>query len=207
MKNLRLLPLIALGSMAMLFVGCATKPPKVNTEFDSQAAFSDAKTFALLPLPKDIPGADPGIMMRLGPTIEQTVRESMTAKGYTEVTNRQDADIAVLIHGKLVPKTDVTDWGFTPYYGAYGWNRGYRGYYGGMYGGSNVTVDQYDEGTLIGEIYDVETKSMIWVGWMTARANTKREGQEERTAAAITRLLNGYPPVGMMPVSGEAMEE
>ncbi len=204
MKLTKLVPLAALAALVIGLTGCATKPPKVNTEFDSAAGFTEAQTFMLLPLPKDIPGADPGIMMRLGPTIEQAVRDSMTAKGYTEVMEKTDADIAVLIHGKMVPKTDVTDWGFQPYYGAYGWNRGYRGYYGGMYGGSNVTVDQYDEGTLIGEVYDVDSKSMIWVGWMTARANTKREGQEERSSAAVARLLNGYPPVGMMPVTDMA---
>lgn len=204
MKLTKLVPLVALAAFAIGLTGCATKPPKVNTEYDSAASFTEATTFVILPLPKNIPGADPGVMMRLGPTIEQSVRDSMTAKGYTETMDKAEADIAVLIHGKLVPKTDVTDWGFTPTYGAYGWNRGYRGYYGGMSMGSNVTVDQYDEGTLIGEVYDVESKSMIWVGWMSARANTKREGQEERAATAVTRLLNGYPPVGMMPVTDMA---
>ena len=140
--------------MAFGVLGCATKPPQVNTEFDSKADFAGARTFAILPLPKTIPGADPGLAMRVSGSVESTVRAAMTAKGYMEV-DKSEADIAILIHGKLVPKTDVTDWGFTPTYGAYGWNRGYRGYYGGMSMGSNVSVDQYDEGTLIGEVYDV----------------------------------------------------
>jgi len=171
----------------------------VNTEFDPGAGFAEAKTFAILPLPKDIPGADPGLAMRVSGTVESTIRSAMTAKGYTEV-DKADADIAVILHGKLVPKTDVTDWGFTPYYGAYGWNSGYRSYCGGMYGGSNVTVDQYNEGTMIAEVYDVDSKSMIWVGWITGRANQKREGEQERIAMNVDRILALYPPMGAMPV-------
>jgi len=202
MKNLRLLSLLALGSLALFHAGCATKPPAVNTEFDPQGDFTAAKTFAILPLPKDIPGADPGLAIRVNDTVEMTIRNAMTAKGYTEV-DQSEADIAILMHGRLVPKTDVTDWGFTPYYGAYGWNRGYRGYYGGMYGGSNVTVDQYNEGTMIAEVYDVDSKSMIWVGWITGRASQKREGEQERVAMNAERILALYPPVGSMPVGKE----
>jgi hypothetical protein len=205
MKPIQILSTLALSAAALAFVGCASKPPKVNTEFDSDAPFTEARTFAILPLPKDIPGADPGLAMRVGDQVLETVRTAMTAKGYTE-TAKEDADIAVLIHGKLVPKTNVTDWGFTPYYGAYGWNRSYRSYYGGYYSTSNVTVDQYDEGTLIGEVYAVDSKSMIWVGWITDRANTKREGEVERITNAVNRLLAQYPPMGAMPV-GDVMDD
>lgn len=200
------LSLLAISVLALGLVGCATKPPKVNTEFDSQADFMGVKTYTILPLPKEIPGADPGLAMRVSGDVVMTVRAAMTAKGYTEAADKASADIAVLVHGKLAPKTDVTDWGFTPTYGAYGWNRGYRGYYGGMYTGSNVTVDQYDEGTLIAEVYDVESKSMIWVGWITGRANTNREGQNERISAGVDRVLGYYPPMGAMPVSDNMAE-
>ena len=59
---------------------------------------------------------------------------------------------------------------------------------------------------MIGEIYDVKSKSMIWVGRMTGRSNPKGAGQAERVDAAVTRLLKGYLPVGWMPVD-DAMEK
>jgi hypothetical protein len=204
MKLSKISSLSLAAVLAVMVAGCATKPPKVNTEFDSQADFKEAKTFAVLPLPKSIPGADPGLAMRVSGTVENTIRAAMTAKGYTEV-EKADADIAVLLHGKLVPKTDVTDWGFTPSYGAYGWNRGYRGYYGGMYAGSSVSVDQYNEGTMIAEVYDVDSKSMIWVGWITGRANQKREGEQERVSMNVDRILALYPPMGAAPIGDEMM--
>jgi hypothetical protein len=205
MKPSKVYCFILVTALSLGLIGCATKPPAVNTEFDSQADFAANETFVILPLPKNIPGADPGLTMRLSSTVENTVRTAMIAKGYREAP-KDEADIAVFIHGKIVPKTDVTDWGFTPTYGAYGWNRGYRGYYGsmGMYGGSNVTVDQYNEGTLIGEVYDVETQSMIWVGWMTGRANQGSEGETARAAAAVDRILALFPAMGAQPI-GDAM--
>ncbi len=206
MQASKILSLVAVAAGSLALVGCAIKPPVVNTEFDSQADFIGAKTFTILPLPNDIPGADPGLALRVSGDVMNTIRTAMTAKGYTEAADKAAADIAVLVHGKLVPKTDVTDWGFTPSFGAYGWNRGYRGYYGGMYTGSNVTVDQYDEGTLIAEVYDVESQSMIWVGWVSGRANTQRDGESERITAGVDRLLALYPAQGAKPV-GPSMEE
>lgn len=206
MKSIKVLPTLLFSLTALIFAGCASKPAPVNTEFDGDADFTTAQTFTILPLPNDIPGADPGLAMRVGDTVQETIRAVMTTKGYTEAASKEEADIAILIHGKLVPKTDVTDWGFTPYYGAYGWNRSYRSYYGGYYGPSNVTVDQYDEGTLIGEVYQVSNKSQIWVGWITDRANRKREGEAERISAAVSRLLAQYPAQGAMPI-GTPIEE
>jgi hypothetical protein len=147
MKLTSVSSLIAFGSLILGLTGC-TSTPKLEVEFDKETDFTKAKTFVVRPIPKDIPGVDPGLVLRVGPAATAAVRSSMVAKGYIEVFEAAKADIAVLIHGKSVPKTDVTDWGFSPYYGA-GWGGAYSY---GMYGGSSVSVDQYDEGTLIVEV-------------------------------------------------------
>jgi hypothetical protein len=185
--------LLAVGA----FTGCQTAP-KVQTEFDATAGFAATKTFSILPLPKNIPGVDPGLILRVGPAATEAVRTSMQAKGYTEAAASKEADLAVLVHGKLVPKTDVTDWGFTPYYGRAGW---YGGYNYGVYGGSNVTVDQYNQGTLIVEVYDVKASKMIWVGWMEDRtdSNPKKDEQAAKVATLINTILATYPAVGAVP--------
>jgi hypothetical protein len=189
--------LIALGSLILGLGGCTTAP-KLNTEYDKETDFTKAKTFVIRPIPKDIPGVDPGLVMRVGPAAAGAVRTAMTGKGYVEVTEPARADIAILIHGKQVPKTDITDWGFTPYAGG-GYYGGYYGMHGGAYMGSSVSVDQYDEGTLIVEVYDVKTRKMIWVGWGVARMTTKTDEQAANVATGITNLLASYPVVGNQP--------
>jgi hypothetical protein len=187
---------VAGAIVAALFSGCQTAP-KVQSEFDKAAPFAAAKTFAVRPLPKQIPGVDPGMVLRVGPAAMDAVRASMKEKGFTEVSDVATADLAVLVHGKVVPKTEITDWGFTPYVGRAGW---YRGYPYGVYGGTNVTVDQYNEGTLIVEVYDIKTKKMIWVGWVTATPSEDKSKQKGQVVAGVAQILAEYPAVGTIPV-------
>jgi len=195
--KIKLVPaLIAFGALVM--AGC-TSAPKLSLDYNKNVDFTKAKTFILKPIPQNIEGVDPGLVMRVGPAAMDAARMTMTSKGYTEVQDRAAADIAVVIHGKAVPKTDVTDWGYTGMYaGRGGWYGGYP--YGGMYGVSNVTVDQYTEGTLIVEVYDVKTKDMIWVGWGTGRMTSKSADQVANVSNGVRDLLNSYPPMGQMPL-------
>ncbi|MBE2212449.1 MAG: DUF4136 domain-containing protein [Opitutaceae bacterium] len=200
MKTKSIPALFVLGSLILGLAGC-TSAPKLQFDFDKQADFTKAKTYIFKPIPQRIEGVDPGLVMRVGPAAADAVRATMSAKGYVEVSDKTKADIAVVVHGKAVPKTDVTDWGMTGgmYYGRGGWYGGYP--YGGMYAGSNVTVDQYTEGTLVVEVYEVATKNMIWVGWGTARMTEKTDEQVSNVSNGIRTLLNNYPAVGQMPVA------
>ena len=191
--------LVAGAIVAAALTGCQTAP-KAQAEFDKTAGFTAVKTFAILPLPKQIPGVDPGLILRVGPAATAAARTSLKAKGYTEATSAANADMAVLVHGKAVPKTEITDWGFTPYAGRTGW---YRGYPYGAYG-SNISVDQYQEGTVIVEIYEVKTQKSIWVGWVTATATEDKSKQAAEVSSGVTQILANYPAVGTIPVEPAA---
>jgi hypothetical protein len=177
---------ILMAFLLILIAGCES-PVKVDSESDPVADLTSYKSFYLLPMPDKIPGADPGAVLRVKSIVRDAVRETLIDKGYTE-TSKEDADFAVNMTGKVVPKTDVTDWGYS-YAPRGGW--GYRyPYYG--YGTSNVTVDQYDEGSLILEIFDNEKGEMVWVGWGTAR--TRSSGPDpDRLEGTIMDILARFP--------------
>ena len=185
--SIRTLSLSILTALSLtIFSGCET-PVKVDSEVDPEANLASYETFGVLPMPNNIPGADPGAVMRIRSTARETVVENLTSKGYREVSLEQ-ADFAVNITGKVVPKTDVTDWGYS-YAPRTRW--GYRyPYYG--YGTSNVTVDQYDEGSLIIEVFDNDRDEMVWVGWGTARTSSKGP-DPEKVQQAITDILARFP--------------
>jgi len=188
-KQMLLLAGLAAG---LALVGCTTTP-KFNSEFKKDADFTKYKTYTVVPLPQKVEGMDPGAGLRLGSSALESAKAAMGGKGYTEASAPKEADIALIIKGKSVPKTDVTDWGFS-------YGMGWGGYpYGAAYMGSSVSVDQYDEGTLIVEAYDVKAKTMVWVGWVSGRVASKTEGQAERVAAAVTQVLASYPAVGAQP--------
>ena len=200
-SSLRSLFIVAGALAVAVLSGCQTAP-KVQTEFDKSATFASAKTFAIRPIPQQIPGVDPGLILRVGPAATAAVRSSLTAKGYTEVSSAASADLAVLVHGKVVPKTEVIDWGYSPGYGAYGRGAGwYGGYAYGAYATNNVSVSQYNEGTLIVEVHDTKTHQMIWVGWVVANATSDKDEQAAKVGKGVTRILAEYPAVGAVPVT------
>ncbi|MBE2215347.1 MAG: hypothetical protein IAE82_15850 [Opitutaceae bacterium] len=50
------------------------------------------------------------------------------------------------------------------------------------------------------EVYDLKTRKMIWVGWVTARRTDKTEEQPGRVAEGVTMVIAEYPIVGNKPV-------
>ncbi|MBK1880680.1 DUF4136 domain-containing protein [Pelagicoccus mobilis] len=175
--------LLALG----LLTGCQTGP-KISDELNPDTDFSAFQSFALLPLPKDIPGADPGAILRYGKAAQDGLRDALTGKGYTEAELAQ-ADIAVHLKASLVPKIEITDWGYD--YGYYG-RRGYwgRGYPYSM--GRDIDVDSYDEGTIVIELFDNKTKQLVWVGWATGRKKSKPMEQAD-LKALIAEIITTLP--------------
>jgi hypothetical protein len=179
---------VALAGLLIGIAGCQSTP-KVNVETDSAVALAKLRTFQLMPLPDRIPGGDPGLMLRLRSTIEQTVKANLVSKGY-ELKESGAADFAVFVRGEIAPKVQVTDWGYVP--GPY---VGYRRYgYGYGYGGGyrDLDVDTYEEGLLAVEVYDNASKRLAWVGWSKGRIQRKPI-DPERVAAGLNEILARFP--------------
>jgi hypothetical protein len=184
-----------LGSIALLsiFSGC-TSAPKINSEFDPAVDFTNYTTFAIVPIPRQIESVDPGLLLRVSPAARAAVEGSMTAKGYTLVDEVDKANIAVLVHGKAVPKTNITATGINPVY-AGGWHGRYP--YGTL-GMSTVPMKDYDEGTLIVEVYEVsnDAENQIWVGWITGGSKKDTANQAANIAESIRLILSNFPDQG-----------
>ena len=189
MKSIKLLRqvsrnLIALAVTATLFTACSSAP-KIGFEANKEADLSKLKTYALLPLPNKIPGSDPGAGLRYAQPVQQEVKAGMAALGYTEVPV-DAADVVLNIRGSVVPKVDVTNYGYS-----------YAGYgrWGGMYGGypmGGTSVYQYDEGTLTIEAFDRATKQLVWVGWGTGEMASKPD--EAKLRAGVREVVAKVPP-------------
>jgi hypothetical protein len=57
-----------------------------------------------------------------------------------------------------------------------------------------MSVDQYEEGTLIIEIYNRPTKEMVWVGWGKTR-RSERGPYPDRIKSTVNLILEEYPDV------------
>lgn len=175
---------------AFLLLGACTTVPKVQTQYNPQADFSDVKTFALLPMPSQITGADPGLMVELAGPASDTIISDLEAKGY-QLAPKDSADIWVSMHGELLPRTQVIDTGLpsAPAYYDAGW-------YGAYPYANQQIVRNYEQGTLAIEIFKNKSDSgdLSWVGWTTQKRAPGAPVNIDKALASIREILADFPP-------------
>jgi len=186
--------IFAAASLApmLLAPGCQS-PIKTSYDLDPEADFSRYQTFAWVsqePLIKSAQGQTTNayISPLEDKRIRRAVNREMVARGYQEVDDPSHADLVVSFTVGREEKTRVYD---SPssgslYYGGYGYG------YGGWYGGSQVRVQQYTEGTLAIEFFDRQTRQAVWVGIATKRL-TQGDDSAEIIQRAVTGILEEFP--------------
>lgn len=199
--NLKNVISLSAGGLLLVALSGCSSAPKINSEFDPSEDFTTHQSYYVVPFPENIPNVDPGTLMRVAPAAQMATESAMTAKGYTKAAKLESADLLVVIHGKSVPKTELYE-SYTPMYGG-AW--GYGRYPYAAYNMNTVSVDNYDEGTLIIEMHEQKTKQMIWVGWTTGRMKNDTSGQVERVTALIGQILDQYPDQGVDGATWKAM--
>lgn len=184
--------------LAVILGGCSSTGPVVD--YDRAADFSNYKTYAFIsdnPLMR-APGSPPGSPLLEGKLVNIT-DDAMQAKGFTKIENAESADFAIGFTVGARDKIKVNSYPepYRPYYGGYGRGGAWGGsYYGGGYGGgSNVDVQQYTEGTLAIDIYDVAEHKPVWHGIATERITDKmRRNANETLTEIVDEILISYPP-------------
>ena len=173
-------------SLSLLFLlvavaGCSTVYD-VQFDYNTKTDFANLKTYNWLPVPEkaDIDSLD---AMR----VQKAVNTEMQAKGLRLTSGIPDFLIAEHLGKK--DKVSVRDWGYNygPYAGYWG---GYRGPMGG------VSTFQYEEGSLILDFVDPQTKELIWRGSAKAEVDDVRtpEKREALINEAVQKILKNFPP-------------
>ena len=191
----RVILLVSCSSLAL--VGCAS-PIKIAHDMDPEVDFSKFKTFAWIsdePLIKPAEGLTAGAGARVNPLDDQRVRravnQNLSSKGFKPVGLEQ-ADLVVSYGFGSEEKLDIYSSPNAGGYYPYGYGYGYG--YGGWYGGSDVRVNQYTQGTLTIQLFDRETKNAVWVGWASKRLSDSDSRKEGLLAEVINKILEPFPP-------------
>ena len=175
--------LVLLAPLIFFFCACDKgKELKLKIEIDPDSDLRGYRSYAVMPLPTELPGLDPEITLTFGRIAHEVLNAELAAKGYTP-SDLKNADFTVNVRGKIVPQIDVNEYG----YGHYGPRKWWRKYPHG-----NVTEHDYKEGTIIIEIYDGSSKKMVWVGWVKGRKKAGNPGTED-FRAIIQRIIQPYP--------------
>ena len=175
--------LAALGVIALL-TGCGSGV-KYNHDWDKTADFSQYKTYSWMPRPQ-APTGDVNAQLMANDFVDKRIRAAadrhLASEGLTRV--EEGGDLGVVYHTGIQDKVDVQDWGYS-----------YSPYYYG-YGGRNISVYNYQEGTLIFDLIDAEKGELVWRGSATGviDRNASPEKMEAGINEVISRMLEDYPP-------------
>ena len=176
-------------ALGLVFVLALAATPamaqKVTIDYAHDYDFEAIKTFQYVATEKsDVKGND-----LMDQRVEDMIKKELREGGGTEV--QSDPDIYVTYHFTSQENTsyNTTSMG----YGGYGGYGGGWGGYGGMGGmggmGSSTTyATTYTEGTLIIDLYDPETKKLVWRGTGTVTVKAKPEKQIKQIDNIITKI-------------------
>ena len=184
MKSKLLSPLVI-----FLFLGsCETI--KVTSDYDKTVDFTKIKTYSYLGWAEE----SNKILNRFDQErIEKAFADEFGKRGMTYV--ERGADVAVSLFIVVDQKTSVTS--YTNHYGGMG-PVGYRYGYGGWGWGMGHSTTSYNEedylvGTLVCDVFDNESKNLIWQGVGTGTVDDDPQTRDKNIPKAVAKIMTAYP--------------
>jgi hypothetical protein len=163
---------VALVFAIVLTVGTAFAMD-VKTDFDHHANFSAYKTFSWAKV--DTP--DPLWNDR----VKEAVDRALTAKGWTEVSS--GGDVSIVAVGTTRQKPTLRTF-----------YDGFDGWLWSGFGGATTYVENYTEGSLIIDMFDTNTKKLIWRGSASDVLSGKPEKDEKKLEKVVSKMFEHFPP-------------
>jgi hypothetical protein len=181
MKNYVLSALIFVMAVSISF------GQKVKIDYDKTTDFSNYKTFTFLGWQDD----SDKILNDLDRKRFRDAFKSEFEKRDLQMVEEGE-DFAVSLYIVVNQKTSTT--AYTNYYGGsgYRYGRGGRGW-GGGYASTTYTESDYLEGTLVIDIFDAQSKELVWQGVASQTVKEKPEKREKSIPKGVTKLMKKFP--------------
>lgn len=189
----RILLVLALA-FGLLLTGCSSL--HMDHEWDRDVDFSSYRTFSWIPQ-NDGPSGEQQLPEHLDLRLRRVVEDIMIdQKGIQKAIDMHQADLLLAYYTDTEKELRVDYAVYGGYYGGYGYS-GWSGYgYGGPgYGGGGgmAKVREYTSGTLVLDIIDRRTKTLVWTGVVEGDARYKNPSGE-RVETVMAKMLKEFPP-------------
>jgi hypothetical protein len=156
-----------------LLLASVVSAQKIKVEFDQSANFSQYKTFAIRG--GQLNSQNPALNNELTrKRIESDIERELTVKGLTAAAGR--ADLNVRYHFGTARRTEVERY-----------PAGWRGW------GTRAVRVPYAEGTLVIDLRDPTTKSLVWRGIATQEKSSAGD-LAGKLDDMVRKSLDKYPP-------------
>ena len=147
----------------------------VKFDYDHSTDFSKYKSFMWIREPETT--KDPFMKQR----IMDSVNMQLMAKGLQMVNS--NADLAVAVNVATQEKKTLNT--FYDGFGGFAW---------GMGGATTTTVETYEEGTMVVDLFDAKMKKIVWRGVATKEISAKPDKVTKEAEKAIEKLFKHFPP-------------
>lgn len=168
---------------ALFISACASVD--INADYDTRYPFQQLKTYAWMLEPAAVTG-DPRIDRNtlLESRVHAAVDRQLKAKGYVLIEDGTP-DFFVTYYATLNTRTATTVINDYYHYGPYDWPRY-----------SSTYVYEYEEGTLIVDFVEPDTRKLIWRGSARDEVNFTESPQakEKKIDEAARLMLSDFPP-------------
>jgi len=162
--------------------GCSSLT--VNYDYDQDANWAKYRTYGWMETSQrdsdqNSPLANTGLLQQ---RLQNSINLVMADR---RITASDDPDLLVIYHLGSQDKIQVTDWGYR-----------YSDYYWG-YGGRQIDVYQFTEGSLVIDLVDAETQNLVWRGTGTKVIDQTQKSPEEmqdRANKIINKIMESFPP-------------
>lgn len=171
--------------LAPLILAACTTAPTVNTDTAPGTDFSSFHTYTW--------GAKPNASNPLASQrIVADVDAQLTTHGWTMAADGSaDADVTLVAHVATTQQHTLDTYYTGGAYAGWGWRR-----FGGMgmgMGSTQTTVQTYNVGTLILDMFDTKSKQAVWRGTASATVPSSTKSANAKIDAAVTKMFVGFP--------------
>src|SRR5882724_11400259 len=160
--------------VALLFA-TASFAQQVKTDYDRSADFGQYKTYSW----EKVQTQDQLLVDR----IKEAVNGALAAKGWTGVPSGGNVAIVAI----EMTKNQQT---LNTFYNGFG--GGWR--WGGGFGDATTTVDNYKVGTLVVDLFDANSKKLVWRGSSSDTLSDKSEKNIKNLDKGVHKMFDHFPP-------------
>jgi hypothetical protein len=158
----------------VLVLACVAWAVKVTTDYDHRADFSRYRTYSWLKV-------EAGNSL-WADRIQGAIDAQLAAKGLTRVASGGDLTVAAI--GSTREQQTLR----TFYDGFPGW------YWTGWDGMATSTVDITKVGTLVADMFDSNTKKLVWRGVAEDTLSSKPDKNDKKLEHAVEEMFDHFPP-------------
>ena len=162
-------------SIAMFFVlTAASFAEQVKTDFDHNANFGQYKTYSW----EKVQTKDPLLVGR----IKSAVNASLAAKGWTQVDSGGDVSVIAM---EVTHKQQTLNTFYDGFGGGWRW---------GGFGDATTTTETYQVGTLVVDLFDTNTKNLIWRGSASDTLSNNANKNTKNLDKGVQKMFEHFPP-------------